>query len=376
MPNILLSTIRSGYSNRHSVKRDSVDDYKRASCDHSYNEEKGKRTPCTESLGFPFKVEGSLGWAGNHPCVYGPTEGCAQHNPHKLPIAYNKRIPSSKKKPSIIARFIRPPEIPEYDEIQPSNRIWSTLHLDHSTADPIDPIHASIRYALAFYHLDWVRSAGSAEMQSARANILACNGTVVGDGKHRPGFEFWINPYWYNDTFLLQHVVRLTITPKKQNPLIGREYIMLGWPLDDWTFRTCPHYRQCFQACEFQETHGLMKATVSYKTKRRCVVVGDSSLRTKWESVYGPSCRVFNCQYCLTDSRIHINLVEGKVVVHIHVWKNLGNAKDAFDVRWLAALRPEGAICKRSREERNDSTARIAVHEAMNEEKKAWCLDG
>ncbi|KAI0384121.1 hypothetical protein F5Y04DRAFT_293479 [Hypomontagnella monticulosa] len=357
-----------------SKKENTLCGYKEASCDLSDDEEEGeqKKAPRTESLGFPFKVEGSLGWAGNLPCVHGPTEGCSRHNENKLPIAWNKRVPSTKKKPTLKERLFGPPPVAEYDEVRRSERIWSTLHMDHSTADPIDPLNASIPYALAYYHLDWVRSGGSAEIQKARANTLTCHGKVAGNSKCPSGVEYWVRPLWHNNSFLLKQVVRFTISPRKLHPLFGYDYIMLGWSSEEcWTFRTCPHYRQRFLSCEFQQTRGLMKSTVSYATKQRSFITGDYSSRTTWESVYGPRNYAFNCQYCLTDSRIFMEMVEDKVVVHLHVWKDLGKAKDAFDPRWLAALRPEGTIFKRSREERKQSDVRVAVQEAMDEESKA-----
>ncbi|KAI2472558.1 hypothetical protein F4781DRAFT_343024 [Annulohypoxylon bovei var. microspora] len=332
--------------------------------------EKRIPTPCSNCLGFPFKVEGSMGWAGNQPCVYGPSEGCSRHNPEGLPIAWNKRIPSDKKKPGIIERLRGPSKASEYDEVQRSTRIWSSLHLDNATADPLDPIHASIRYALAYYHLNWVRTAESPDMQQARVNSLACNGTVLGDGKRRPDYQFWNNPYWHNGSFLVQQAIRFTIPPKKRNPLLGKETVYLDWPRDDWTFYPCPHIQHRFGKYQFLETRGLMKAKVGYTTKKYSVVIElETKSNTDWESINGPLCHASNCQHCCTDNWMHINLIEDKIVVHMYVWKDLGNALNAYDKKWIAALRPDGPRWRRSKDEANSNVIRTTVLAAVNASK-------
>ncbi|KAI1098567.1 hypothetical protein F4804DRAFT_338073 [Jackrogersella minutella] len=323
-------------------------------------------SPCSDCLGFPFKVEGSMGWAGNLPCVHGPKEGCSHHNPLKLPIAWNQRIPSDKKKPGVIERFRGLTRVADYDEIRGSVRIWSSLHLDHSTADPLDPIHQYIHYALAYYHLNWVKIGESQAVQKTRASSLACNGTVVGDGRHRPDFQFWISPYWHNSSFLLHEVVRFTIEPKKRHPLYRREVAYLGYPSADWTFQPCPHCKHHFEAYEFSETRGLLKATMSYQTKRGHSVGEWPSHITRWKSVHGPSAQAYNCQHCCTDNVVHTTMTEDKIVVHMYVFKDLGNVRNAYDAKWIAALRFRGPSLKRSKTEMSTSLVRNTVMTAVN----------
>ncbi|KAI0837485.1 hypothetical protein F5Y06DRAFT_67039 [Hypoxylon sp. FL0890] len=322
-------------------------------------------------LGYPFKIEGSEGWAGNQPCVHGPTAGCYRHNPKGLPIAWNERIPSDKKRPGFFDRLFSNIDRLEYDEIQQSTRIWSSLHLDHSTADPLDPIHKSIHYSLAYYHLDWVRKAGSPESQRARANAIACNGVVVGDAKKcLPDFHFSITPYWYNDSFLVRQVIRFTIEPKKRNPVFGRESVYLGWPKKDWVFWPCPHVQHRFQEYQFTETRGLMKASMSFNTKKRNCLGDWFRDHTEWHSIYGPDCTAWNCRYCCTDNRVNINMVEDKIVVNIFTYKDLGSAKNAHELKWLSALRPKGPRYKRSRAELDMNTVRTVVLAAFEAEKE------
>ncbi|KAI1137084.1 hypothetical protein F5Y05DRAFT_404837 [Hypoxylon sp. FL0543] len=333
------------------------------------------KSSCWSDFGYPFKDQGSQGWSGNQPCVHGPNEGCSRHNPKGLPIAWNDRVPSDKKKPGFFERLRGRIERSDYNIVQQSTRIWTTLHLDHSTADPLDSIHKSIHYSLAYYHLDWVRKAASPELQRARANIISCHGVVAADSsKDRPDFHYWITPYWHKDSFLVRQVVQFTIEPTKRSPMFGRECVYMGWPKDDWVFRPCPHLRHRFQEYQFTETRGLMKAAVSLVTKRRNCLGDWFRDHTKWHSIYGPDCTAWNCQYCCTDNRVHIDMVEDKIVVNIYTYKDLGLAKDAYDLKWLAALRPNGPRFKRSRAELNKSTVRNAVLEAVDAEKEAQQL--
>ncbi|KAI2602270.1 hypothetical protein GGR54DRAFT_634136 [Hypoxylon sp. NC1633] len=320
------------------------------------SDDRKEPTPCTNCKGYPFKVVCSQGWAGNLPCVNGPNGGCSRHNPQKLPIAYNKTVPSEKgKKPGIVERLFGPYEARCYDEVHESRRIWCPLHLDHSTVDPLDPIHASIPYALAYYHMNWVRNAVIPEMQTS---LLSCSGTVYGDNKYRPNFQYWIHPYWHEHSFLLQHIVKFVIEPKKRNPVFGTEFVTLGWPRDAWTFQPCPHIRQRFEDYEFQETRGLMKASMSYWTGMKDSLGKNSSCRSKWRSIYGPHREYYNCVHCCTDSWVHICLIEDKIIVHVSVWKDLGNATTPFQSKWLAALRPGGSRWLRTKAELNSNAVR------------------
>ncbi|KAI0149882.1 hypothetical protein F4776DRAFT_659778 [Hypoxylon sp. NC0597] len=334
------------------------------------NELEKSPVPCSGCFGFPFKVEGSQGWAGNQPCVHGPTEGCSRHNPKGLPIAWNKRIPSDKKKPGFFERLRGKINIPVYDEVQKSTRIWSSLHLDHSIVDPLDPIHKSIHYALAYYHLNWVRSAASPESQKARAYVISCNGTVVGDAnKHWPDIEYCNRPYWHKNSFLLKQVIKLTIEPKKRDPVFGRESVYVGWPGDGWTFQPCPHVQHHFREYQFTETRGLMRASMSFSTKR--CFAGPFNEHTRWQSICGPSETSWNCQHCCTDNWVQLNFTENKIVVYISTWKDLGSAKTAYDGKWLAALRPKAAKWKRSRAELNKHSVRATVLDAEKELKSS-----
>ncbi|OTB04479.1 hypothetical protein M426DRAFT_320833 [Hypoxylon sp. CI-4A] len=308
---------------------------------------------------FSFKIECSLGWAGNHPCVHGPNEGCMRHNPEKLPIVWNQYIPSDKKGPGIIERWKGPYITPKYKAVQKSRQIWSKLHLDHSTVDPLDPTYALIRYALAFYHMDWVRNASTPELAESRAAALSCYGIRPGDEKRRPDLYYMIRPYWHEGSFLLWQGFGFVFEPFERYPVAGYEKMALGYPLQDWTFRPCPHIKHTIYSYSFTETRGLIRAELKYGSS------GNRNMASfKWDSTLGTSRRAFNCKHCATDSWISVELEEGKLVVTTQIWKDLGKAQDAFDPKWIAALRPNAPGLKRSEDDIMTNSVKNIVVEA------------
>ncbi|KAI2603910.1 uncharacterized protein GGS25DRAFT_440730 [Hypoxylon fragiforme] len=336
------------------------------------DDEKTKTAPCAGcNASYPFKLVSSQGWAGNPPCVFGPVEGCSLHNPKRLPIAWNHHIPSNKKKLGILEWLFGSKTMPEYDEVQESERIWSTLHRDTSTVDPLNPIYAPICYALAYYHLYWVRSAGTLEAQMSRAASLSCCGLVPGNGRSRPDFYYFNTPWWYRNRFLLKQAVRFSITPKKRDPVYRWELRLLDWRREVWSFKICPHFRHRFLDYSFREKRGLLKACMRYRTTRLYAPLDKSVLDTYWCSLYGPSRRAFNCPHCSTDSCVQIDLVEDKIMVNVIVWKDLGNAKTPFEPQWVTALREKDFRCRRSNEAVKGGYVREACREAEEEETRA-----
>ncbi|KAI1378656.1 hypothetical protein F4677DRAFT_443142 [Hypoxylon crocopeplum] len=310
-------------------------------------EQKETSTSYADYMSFPFKVVGSGGWAGNLPCVHGPKEGCSRHNPDKLPIAYNQRVPSSKKKPDYMELLFGPPEMPDHEEVQLSECVWSMLYLDNSIGDPLDPVHNSIPFNLAYYHLDWVRKAESPVAQMERAATLGCYGTVPRKGKLRPELKYWIHPAWYKDSFLVQQVVVFTFEPNKRHAVFGSERV--------------------FSKYKFTETRGLMKASVTYKTTRDTQIY-PVHCRSTWRSEHGTHRLAWTCVNCCMDSCIEIKLVEDKIVVYLFVWKDLGNASTPFEREWIAALRTDGPRWRRSEDHMKNASVRMTVQEALREE--------
>ncbi|KAI1802910.1 hypothetical protein F4811DRAFT_554422 [Daldinia bambusicola] len=338
----------------------------------TYDDKKGETASSPEKVVVYSGSECSRSWAGKYPCVSGPMKGCSRHNPRKVQIAFDEIDLSHDKTLGFTLRKPGEPrkDILQYDIDQNDNQIWSSLYRDHSTVDSLGPVHSSIRYDLAFYHTNWVQEGLSPESRRARVKTLACRGTVEGYANTQSGLRYWTYPCWHKDSFYLHQAVQFTIAPKERLFKFGYDFGLLWLSLKDWTFRTCPHQQQNFRLYQFHETRGLVKADMTFVTKWREPLGLTDKKRTEWQSLYGPGCYIFNCRFCHTDSYLDINLVEGKIVVYLLVWKDLGGGFDAYDPKWIAALRPEARIFKRSRSDAASNRVRSTVRAALRAEFK------
>ncbi|KAI1484347.1 hypothetical protein F5X96DRAFT_664753 [Biscogniauxia mediterranea] len=275
-------------------------------------------------------------WRGNLPCVHGPREGCCYHNPGKHLISYNKRLPSDKKLPGFFEAVFgsRKTDNSVVLAEQESEPIWCNLHIDHSTVDPLDPVHESIPYALAWYHINWVHSSESPLLMMSRVNALACSGRGAG----RPDLKFTVEPFYYNNTFLLYQSIQFRLKMEKRDPVWRRECRSMGaFQGKKWQFQICPHMQHQFLEYDFEESRGLVQADVTYRISRSSA---DTDTTTTWKSIYGPSWLFWGCPECCTDSDVKIKLVEDVIIVSIRVYKNLGSGSSPFDKNWIAAIRP------------------------------------
>ncbi|KAI1497074.1 hypothetical protein F5X99DRAFT_42952 [Biscogniauxia marginata] len=313
-------------------------------------------------------TETALGmWRGNLPCVHGPQEGCSAHNPGRVSIAYNRRLPSDMKKPGFLETIFGPRKITNKTKNieQESEAIWCDLHINHSTVDPLEPVHESIAYALAWYHINWVQSPDSDLSVMSRTNALACSGTGAG----RPDLNFTVEPFYFKKTFLLDQSIQFRLKMEKRDPVWRREYEPMNlFQGKKWRFQICPHTQHQFVGCWFKETRGLVQADVLYRTSR-----SNQHTFTVWKSIYGPKWLFWGCSKCCTDSDVNIEMVEDEIVVSIRMYKNLGPGSSPFDKNWIAALRPESCIERTANEIKNRPEVQM-VREAI-EAKKAATLN-
>ncbi|KAH9892982.1 hypothetical protein F4778DRAFT_784438 [Xylariomycetidae sp. FL2044] len=283
-------------------------------------------------------------WRGNLPCVHHTKDGCRIHNPDKLPIIYNARLPNKLETLSlrnrVLPNHLQAPGLRKrvlgvmpranVTPLEPGEPIWSSLHLDH-------PIHSSIHYALAYYHLDWAIPVGSSDMD--RMLDLHCRGTGVG----RPDLKYSITPFWYNDTFLMDQSIVINLGLEKHSPIYKRTStrMMSTFQWDKYLFKPCQHVHLQFLTHDLIKTRGLLRAWCRYDTQCIHRSTHHSTDHTEWDSRNGNMCRSWICECCPTE--IDMWLVAGKsnTVITIEVYRDLGDASSPYHVKWLAALRPD-----------------------------------
>ncbi|KAI1342856.1 hypothetical protein F5Y15DRAFT_428832 [Xylariaceae sp. FL0016] len=297
------------------------------------------------------------------------------------PSAYNKRIPSSKKTPGLRERWLTARhDVPEhYEALQDSEAIWSKLHLDPLTADPLAPMHAGIPYALAWYHLDWIRTPrpdasvrGRDETAMDRAAALACEGVVVHRGRcgtERPDVRYCIEPSYFEGAVLLDAAVRFTFALRGHHPVLRREWACYYAPLSRrWRFQVCPHARHRFTAYELVGRRGLVAASVWHEARTPSAF----RLGWRWRSIYGTRRYAYGCSRCRMDSEVKLEMVDDVVVVTINVYRDLGSGESPTEGEWLSALRRSCSLStERTEEDLRKQTVKQRCRRATDAKKAA-----
>ncbi|KAI1164325.1 hypothetical protein F5B18DRAFT_615956, partial [Nemania serpens] len=145
------------------------------------------------------KVEQDERWDGQLPCVsHHSNRGCSQHNPTQSLIYHNPRLPP--KPGNSFTRFLswfwhnidgtrcpketsqtadEPPliDVDLVKEIKPSPPIRSELPFDYQSVASLAPLHPSMPYHLAIYHLDYIRRQLDPAVEVAFIPELSCGGT-------------------------------------------------------------------------------------------------------------------------------------------------------------------------------------------------------
>ncbi|KAI3324592.1 hypothetical protein HD806DRAFT_543289 [Xylariaceae sp. AK1471] len=286
-------------------------------------------------------------WQGNLPCVCGHNGGCRLHNPKSLEIFHNEQLPIGKNNsPKLLERLFRTYRTPQKPEVVKCNEpILLKQPLNRAVADPLDPIHKSIHYHLAWYHINWLRQNNEKDPKDlGKVSTLTCG--QYGEG--RPDLFCTSQPYWIDKSlFLCQTVLfkfEMDKTHRKEKkicPTLGLIF-NLQHELNKWRFQCCPHRQHVFIRCTLVETRGIVSATVTYLTKTMRMPRSSAwtTAEMKWDSNYGFSHHHYwTCRHCYKDSVIRIELADGRVHVKVEVYKDLGSGSDPYDKKWLAALR-------------------------------------
>ncbi|ORY64319.1 uncharacterized protein BCR38DRAFT_409695 [Pseudomassariella vexata] len=312
----------------------------------------------------------STGWRGNLPCVCGPQDGCDVHNPERVLIYYNIRLPVTTKKLNFVQKLLpstkgvtnvpRPPKFGDYQYSQDGEAIISHLSLDATSVDPLRALHLNIPSIIAFYHLDWARQIQSPPDQGVLVtpSALRCKGICKGI-VDRSRINWSVHSLWINGSFYLDQRAVLSIGPRKEDA----KYRHSTEHMEE-KFKICRHKKFYIRSTSFEGQHGILKATVKYAVKSpRKTLTRDR----EWHSIYGPKAYGAACNDCCTDMEYQFELVDDRIVVSIMAWKDLGEGKNRFDPKWIIALRGKAQehnklpLMNRSYSNSSDLTVRAAA---------------
>lgn len=272
-------------------------------------------------------------WYGQLPCLpHFENIGCQRHKPKNSPIcrAISQRPPQEptpKPKSRLLELFRRksPGDSCCDNASETTTTIEDrTLPLFHShlPEDPhslksLAPLHPTMPYHLAFYHLDCVRRTLEAKGPVAAAFIpeLSCDGT----GRfNRDGVEYtWSSEIYFKDgTFLQKQEIQYTIS---RNDCCR-----------DMKFNQCPHLPlEIGEPWFSDDKDGSLIAN--------CRLAYTSSSQ-EWNSTQGRLAEIEMCRTCHSDTEHVLELIGGKLHIRSTCYRDLGGGQDRHQSKWTSLL--------------------------------------
>ncbi|KAI0144551.1 hypothetical protein GGR57DRAFT_507421 [Xylariaceae sp. FL1272] len=316
-------------------------------------------------------------WRGNLPCVCQDKNGCRLHNPDDVLMLPDSKEAKMSMKSRIVERVaervreksgkLHNPEQRLLHPSQKSEPILVDRPMDRSVVDPLDPVHPSIPYRLAWYHLNWVRNNMKLyEDEMGKINELSC----AQYGENRPDLFHVSELYYHKQTFLLRQRVTVSLQGP-QSDAVESKSTPISWPSDKWRFQLCPHLHMQLNRCSLVTRRGVLGATLCYSVRRKA----SGGYKKNWDSVYGKHSLVWMCSSCHMNTQVDVELVDGRrVQVTLRICQNLGSGSTPTETNWLAALRgwdmDKKALLALSRVETAQQKTRHMVGEAMEEKRR------
>lgn len=272
-------------------------------------------------------------WYGQLPCLpHFENIGCQKHKPKNSPLCRTisqrpPQEPTPKSRSRVLEWFRSKSPRDSCCNIESETTATieeKTLPLFHShlPEDPhslksLAPLHATMPYHLAFYHLDCVRRTLEFKGPFIAAFIpeLSCGGT----GRfNRDGVEYtWSSEIYFKDgTFLQKQEIHYTI---------GRYDCCR-----DIRFNQCPHLT--FEISEpwfSDEKNGSLIAN--------CQLTHTSSSQ-EYDSTQGRFAEIEMCRTCHSDHEQVLELIGGKLHIRSTCYRDLGGGQDQHQSKWTSLL--------------------------------------
>ncbi|KAI0155770.1 hypothetical protein BJ166DRAFT_341624 [Pestalotiopsis sp. NC0098] len=280
------------------------------------------------------KVGENNEWCGHPPCVcYNSSLGCYEHNSSRLPTYRNALLPPKKQdhKPSLgifdsIRSRFQGPKIPEdvpgstKSDAKPQSLFFSSLPFDLSSVDTLTPMHPSIPYHLAFYHLDCIRRQLDPGVSIAFIPELSCNGF---DSLHKNGPRFaWSSEIYFHDGTFLQKQELCCVIERDSNAA-------------DFRLRQCPHAYFKVGQPTFDDEDGWLVARSRIEFPRPR---GTDYVYTEWKSKEGRFDRIRSCTKCHSDHEQILEVVGRRLHVRNTCYRDLGSGTDRSQPKWISLL--------------------------------------
>ncbi|KAI0126104.1 hypothetical protein BJ170DRAFT_460087 [Xylariales sp. AK1849] len=212
---------------------------------------------------------------------------------------------------------------------EPSRRFYTKLPFDSHLVDTLAPIHPTMPYHLAFYHLDCIRRQRGHNVRVAFIPELSCGGT---SNFYHNGPEYtWSSEiYFHKESFLQKQEISCMIDEKSNCRTLE--------------FTECPHITFRIEAPRFEDNDGF--AVVQTRLTIPPPVYGPkrNSGPTWWTSKIGRFARLNGCRRCHSDHELTLELVGRQLYIRNTCYRELGAATDRSMPKWISLLTGTGIV--------------------------------
>ncbi|KAK8133528.1 hypothetical protein PG984_005540 [Apiospora sp. TS-2023a] len=225
----------------------------------------------------------------------------------------------------------------------------SDLPFDAASFEALAPIHPSIRYHLAFYHLNSVNRwmwPGSRMDEAHVIPSLICSGRC-GPSRNNPGYN-WSNELYLEREFLQKQEISYVLDMHSKGPAgiditmfphitVSLAHVRLRANKDGWLRASASithkkhlssKQRRALRACP----------TYQLDEERR----NTYAKNVRWKSESGRLADLHSCKICHCDLERYLEVRGQQVHVRFTVYRNLGQGIDRFDPKWRSLLTGEG----------------------------------
>lgn len=227
--------------------------------------------------------------------------------------------------------------------------LGSDLPFDAASVQTLAPMHPSIPYHLAFYHLQSISRTMWTRDREGEAHIVPpfiCSGHC-GPSRNSPGYR-WSSELYLAREFLQKQELSYVLDLQSTGPT-GIEITM------------CPHITVSMRKVKLRPNKDgwlRVSANISHKKslsseqrralsdiptyqrdedRRRCYLDN-----VRWKSETGRLADLHSCRVCHCDLERYLELRGQRLHVRFSVYRSLGTGIDRFDPKWRSVLTGEG----------------------------------
>lgn len=211
-------------------------------------------------------------------------------------------------------------------------QFWTKLPFDSGSFTPLVPLHSTMPYHLAFYHLECARrrlNLKSAGVKAAFVPELSCRGTSSFSEdvleKQLP-YNWSSEVYFEKGEFLQKQELECTADTRRRD-----------WPTI--SVSVCRHKSMGFQKIRIdRDAGGLAIASLDVTFQPRDELYNPPY---SWSSTDGINIADFSlCGRCYSDLEFNAELIDDQLRVRFTCYRVLGAATERFLPAWAALLEP------------------------------------